>query len=315
MDRLLYYVALCLIKFLQALPVVWVARVGRAGGALFYWVDARHRRVVTGNLTMCFGQEKSPAEIHALARENFRRIGENFACAVKTASMELESLKQHMEAVGVEKLKLTGGPEADTSRVFAIGHFGNFEIFARSIQLLPQYQGATTYRALRSPALNHLLLSMREKSGTLFFERRLDGAALRAAINRKNLFIGFLSDQHAGDNGLRLPFLGHDCSTTKAAAVFAMRYQLPLHTAICYRTRPGYWRIEVGDAIPTHEQGEMRSAEAIMLDVNRAFEVAVRRDPANWFWVHKRWKPAPKKVAVPKPAAESSGVMKTGDAV
>jgi lauroyl/myristoyl acyltransferase len=30
-----------------------------------------------------------------------------------------------------------------------------------------------------------------------------------------------------------------------------------------------------------------------MGDVNRAFEAAVRRDPANWFWVHKRWKPGP----------------------
>jgi lauroyl/myristoyl acyltransferase len=27
-----------------------------------------------------------------------------------------------------------------------------------------------------------------------------------------------------------------------------------------------------------------------MRDVNRAFEAAVRRDPANWFWVHRRWK-------------------------
>jgi len=27
-----------------------------------------------------------------------------------------------------------------------------------------------------------------------------------------------------------------------------------------------------------------------MLEVNRAFEAAVRRDPANWFWVHRRWK-------------------------
>jgi len=34
----------------------------------------------------------------------------------------------------------------------------------------------------------------------------------------------------------------------------------------------------------------MRSTEAIMLDVNRAFEEAVLRDPANWFWVHNRWK-------------------------
>jgi KDO2-lipid IV(A) lauroyltransferase len=28
-----------------------------------------------------------------------------------------------------------------------------------------------------------------------------------------------------------------------------------------------------------------------MIDVNRAFEAAIRRDPANWFWVHRRWKP------------------------
>jgi Kdo2-lipid IVA lauroyltransferase/acyltransferase len=27
-----------------------------------------------------------------------------------------------------------------------------------------------------------------------------------------------------------------------------------------------------------------------MRDVNAALERAVRRDPANWFWVHRRWK-------------------------
>jgi lauroyl/myristoyl acyltransferase len=33
-----------------------------------------------------------------------------------------------------------------------------------------------------------------------------------------------------------------------------------------------------------------------MRDVNSAFEKAVRRDPANWFWVHNRWK-LPKNMA------------------
>ena len=28
-----------------------------------------------------------------------------------------------------------------------------------------------------------------------------------------------------------------------------------------------------------------------MSDVNRAYETATLRDPANWFWVHNRWKP------------------------
>ncbi|MEI9963245.1 MAG: hypothetical protein WDM76_19670 [Limisphaerales bacterium] len=58
MDTLLYFFARSLIALLQALPLVWVARFGRAGGALAYWLDKRHRRVTLKNLTMCFGNEK-----------------------------------------------------------------------------------------------------------------------------------------------------------------------------------------------------------------------------------------------------------------
>jgi KDO2-lipid IV(A) lauroyltransferase len=292
MDQVLYYLVRGLITALQCLPVKWVARIGRFFGGLAYFLDARHRRVATRNLTMCLGGEKSPAEIKALARENFRRIGENFACAVKTATMTGDQLTRHLEVVGAEKVLPKTKDEKLTSRIFAIGHFGNFEVFASAMQLAPEYCGATTYRALRGRAFNRLLLDLRERSGCLFFERRTEGAALRAAMREKLLLLGLLSDQHSGDHGVRIPFFGHDCTTTKAPAIFALRFNVPLHTAICYRNRLGHWRIEVGDEIPTCEQGQPRSPEAIMLDVNRAFEVAVRRDPANWFWVHNRWKPA-----------------------
>ena len=91
---------------------------------------------------------------------------------------------------------------------------------------------------------------------------------------------------------MRVPFLGHDCSTTAAPAIFALRYRCALITGVCYRVGLARWRIEAGAEIPTHENGHPRSTAAIMGDVNRAFEAAVRRDPANWLWVHKRWKPA-----------------------
>jgi lauroyl/myristoyl acyltransferase len=109
-------------------------------------------------------------------------------------------------------------------------------------------------------------------------------------MNDTGLLLGLLADQSS--KGVRIPFLGHDCDTSTAPAVFALRYHCPLHTAICYRTGLAHWEIEVGDEIPTRENGAPRSTGAIMRDVNRAFEVAVRRDPANWFWVHRRWKPA-----------------------
>ena len=309
MDTLLYVVFRGAASFLQALPLNWVARIGRAGGALFYWLDARHRRVVLKNLTMCFGAEKSPAELRTLAKMNFKNIGENYCAAVKTAAMTPTQMARHFTFVGAGKILAHEANAGPQSRVVAVGHFGNFELYARFGQFVPIFKCATTYRGVRQPALDRLLRELRETSNCRFFERRSEAAELKACMTDTGLLLGLLADQHAGPSGARLPFLGHDCSTSTAPALFALRYRCPLHTAICYRLGLGRWQIEVGDEIPTRENGGPRSPKAIMADVNRAFEVAVRRDPANWFWVHNRWKPAkarehgPRAKAAPRPLA------------
>src|ERR1017187_3208969 len=215
METALYNLARAFVACLQALPLMWVARLGRLLGGLAYWVDARHRRVALSNLTMCFGREKSPAEVRALARENFRRIGESFACSIKTAAMTFDELRPRVEFVGDARII---SPPADPQGVVAaIGHFGNFELYARFGQFAPAYKCATTYRGLRQPSFNRLMQSLRERSGCRFFERRFDATALKAFMNQTGVIMGFLSDQSAGS--VRVPFLGHDCSTTAAPAI------------------------------------------------------------------------------------------------
>ena len=291
METVLYCITFTLVKCFQALPLRWVAWIGRRFGALAYLLDARHRRIALSNLTLCFGQEKAPAEIRALAKEHFRRLGENYCSAVKTASMSWEELSQSVEFVHVEKLlDRQAGPRLQ-SYLVAIGHFGNFELYARFTAFMPGFRCATTYRALKQPSLNRLMQSLRERSGCQFFERRTEAAALKAALAEPPLMLGLLADQHAGRNGVWVPFFGRECSTSGAPAVLALRYRCLLQTGFCYRVGLGRWRIEAGDAIPTYENGRPRSVEAITLDINRAFELAVRKDPANWFWVHNRWKP------------------------
>jgi len=305
MDKLLYFLARALVVFLQALPLTWVARLGRAGGALAFWLDVRHRRVAIKNLVLCFGREKSRAEVRALAKKNFRRLGENYACAVKTAAMTPEEMRPHFEFAGAEQILPHAPHQGPQSRIVAIGHFGNFELYARFGQFVPVFRCATTYRGLRQPSLNRLMQSLRERSACRFFERRTEGAALKACMSGTGLLLGLLADQRArGD--LRLPFLGHECSTSTAPAIFALRYRCPLHTAICYRVALARWRIEIGAEIPTRVNREARPIAEIMLDVNRAFEVAVRRDPANWFWVHDRWKGGKPEVRSPKSQLEEA---------
>ena len=301
MELLLYPLARLILGVIQSLPLRIVARLGRFGGLVAYALDSRHRRVALRNLEMCFGGEKSHAEIKAIARENFRRIGENFACAAKTAAMDFSEIQAHVEFITPPGISTARPGEATDRFVGAIGHFGNFELYARFGQYIRGVKCASTYRALRQPSLNRLMLSMREKSGTFLFERRTEAEALKAAMQTPGILLGLLLDQHAGTGGVIVPFFGKDCSTSASAAVFALRYDCPLHTGICYRVGLAQWRIEPGPEIPTRINGEARPVADITRDINRAFEAAVRRDPANWFWVHNRWK-TPKKPVHRTPA-------------
>jgi KDO2-lipid IV(A) lauroyltransferase len=277
---------------------MWVARMGRCGGEVIFWLDGRHRKVALRNLALCFDAEKSPREIRALAQENFRRIGETYCCSIKTACMKEPALRKIMQVTGGQSLDPDRPGLQDENCVYATGHFGNFELFSRLSLFVKGYQCAATYRGMRPAALNRLIFSMRTKAGGsgLLFERRTDGAALKKTMSTGGILLILVSDQSARDNGLELPFFGHPCFTTPAPAVLAARYNCSLFVPICYRTGLGQWRIEVGEAIPTRENGSRRSTEAITRDINTVMEAAIRRDPANWFWVHNRWKkkrPAP----------------------
>jgi KDO2-lipid IV(A) lauroyltransferase len=183
-------------------------------------------------------------------------------------------------------------PNAPPNIIVALGHFGNFELFSRVMPLLKGYRGATTYRALSPPKLNEVLLNLRQSHNCRFFERRSDSTALRSALQQGGLTLGLLSDQHGGRSGIIGPFLGHPCSTTTAPAILALRYNSPLFTAVCHRTSLARWHIQPGKEIPTRlPNGQPREITDIIRDMNAAFETAILQDPANWFWVHRRWKP------------------------
>src|SRR5687767_9777946 len=103
MQTLLYWVGKIIVLGIQSLPLGFVARAGRAFGALAYSTDGRHRGVALQNIRRCF-PEKTEAEVEAIGRENFRRLGENYASAVKTAGMSLDDILARCEMTGLDNL-------------------------------------------------------------------------------------------------------------------------------------------------------------------------------------------------------------------
>lgn len=279
-----------LLWLIQRLPLRLVVHLGRGLGALGWLVLRRHRRVALENLTAVFGTEKSPAVIRDLARENFRRLGENYLCGIHTSTLSDAEIGAIVEFRGLENLP-TVSPQT-LNLIFATGHFGNFELCGRVQRCLPGWQLAGTYRALQPPALNDLLQELRGHSGCRFFERTRDAQALRQCLSQGGIALGLFADQHAGVKGLWVPFFGRPCSTSASVVILAQRYHSPVCSLVCYRTGPGRWTMEFGASVPTRNpDGSLRQATTVMREVNAQYEAAIRRDPANWFWVHRRWKP------------------------
>ncbi len=289
-DTVIYIIACVIIWLTSVIPIKCLAWAGRQMGRLAWHIDRRHRLVATRNIVAAF-PELDPDDCLNLAKENFHRLGETYACILKTGGMNDEQIKQVLTIEGYERIEevLTNNPKARI--ILAIGHYGNFELFSWISLGAPSAQIATTYRALRENKLNKLLLELRAASGCLYFERRTEGAQLKETMKRPHIMLGLLADQNAGEGGLWLPVFGRETSVSPAPAVFAQRYQCRLFPSACFRISAGRWKIELGEEIPVRENGQRRSTEAITRDIIEAQEKTIRRDPANWFWVHNRWKP------------------------
>ena len=293
MNFFLYWLAKAFVFLVQMLPLKLVALIGRVFGFFFYYIDRRHRRVAVNNLFACLCKSYSQKEIFAIARENFCRIGEVYLSALKTASIPDKDIGSILSAKGAENLNFSKREDGSMpSFFFALGHFGNFELYAKTGVFVPNYEFATTYRGFRQPWLERLILSLREKSGVSFFERRFEGKKLRSFMSSPSTITGLLVDQHAR-RGVRLPFFDLPCSVSPSPALFALRYKLHLHCCFCRRLGLGRWEIEVGPKIASLFGDSPRPIEDILSDINSQFESFILEDPANWFWVHDRWKLRP----------------------
>lgn len=295
-DYVIYMFAATILFLLRCLPFEALVFIGRLGGGLVYYLDARHRKVAIKNLRLAFREEYTEEQVKGIARENFKRIGGVFTSSVKLHYLPESKIRKIM------KIELEQDPQCPSpmlcqpanglnATLFAIGHFGNFEIFAWVGRLAKWKKFSTTYRGLPNERLNELIQRGRAFSGCEFLERRFEGSVVKERLRDPECHFGLLADQRMANGGVTCLFFGRECLTSAAPAIFALRYDRPLRVGVCFQTGFASWTITFYPAIPLYKKdGTRRSAKSITQDINDQYEQAIRKDPANWFWVHNRWK-------------------------
>jgi lipopolysaccharide heptosyltransferase II len=98
--------------------------------------------------------------------------------------------------------------------------------------------------------------------------------------------VGVLTDQHAGGAGIWMPLFGKIASTSPLAASLAQRTGALLAMVSVRTIGLARWEIKTSEPVPT----EGRTIAEITMDLSHLLESEIRRSPADWFWVHNRWK-------------------------
>jgi heptosyltransferase-2 len=287
-HRLQFGLFLAVEGVLRMLHVEWVWRVGFLLGWLL-WLPARpYRRLVLDNLALAL-PELSETERRRLGRLHFARLGANVLCGFKLPLMSREAVLSRVVLEGEENIERANAPGQNV--VYAVSHLSCWELLTQVPELFTGGRPrGSVYQRLGNPLLNALVLRRRQALGYRLFDRA-DGFAEPMKFVREGGCLGILVDQHAGDHGVWCPFFGRLASTTTLAALLARRADALLMPVAVSHNGMARWRVRFLPAVPgAGGEGESAGVETVTARLTQEVENLVREDPADWFWVHNRWK-------------------------
>src|SRR2546421_10785320 len=266
------------------LPLRAAFALGNALGFCAWLVLGKYRRLGFHNIDIAFGAEKSAREMRRLVRLHFQRLGANLLSGLKLAAMPLEKACANIQIENADAAhrELRNGRPV----VLILSHIGNWELLALKLPTVIGYvRNSTVYQPLKNRYIDKHVRALRGRAGVETFDRN-EGFQKAIELLRSGGAIGILSDQHAGDQGLWVPFFGKLASTTSLPALLAKRTSAAVLGTTMYTEAPGRWRISFTDRVDA--PGD--SVEAITAKANELIEKQTRVAPEDGFWLHNRWK-------------------------
>jgi len=190
----------------------------------------------------------------------------------------------------------------DRPVIFLSGHFGNWEMSLVSFGLFGFRAGAVA-RALDNPYLHDWFSRFREQTGHYMIAKSGASDEVTEEMESSGI-VAMLGDQDAGPRGQFVEFFGKPASTFKSIGLLAMQYDALICVGYAKRLPDdfvnGRWvRYEIGieELIDPRDGDLAGDTKAITQRYSAALERLVRRNPEQYFWVHRRWKSEPRKRA------------------
>jgi len=241
---------------------------------------AGYRRRIRANLALVW-PDLPQAEVDRLVIEVPRNVGRSLVEVYSAA--EFKARLRDTPVTGPGLPAILQAHAQGRGVILVSGHFGNYDV-PRAVLSARGHAVGALYRPLGNPYLDATFHAAIEQLGKPVFARGRRGLAEMVAHLRGGGLVGLLMDQSMS-HGETLQFFGHPAKTALSAAELALKYNCLLVAAYGVRQAdPTRFTLIVEAPVPVSDRRTMTQS------LNDSLEAQIRAHPAQWMWIHRRWK-------------------------
>ena len=278
---------LSLLWLLHWLPLGVQAVLGRGLGRLLYALARSRRRIALRNLELCFPELQTERR-EAIAHEHFQWLGRSILERGLLWYAAPERLKRLIRIEGDVQL----AERSERPVMWLVPHFMALDVAGASVLLFQKRKGISIYQEQSDPVMDAAMRRGRLRLGNAeIFPRDDSGKALFRAIRRGDAFFNLPDMDFGARDAAFVPFFGVQAATLLAPSRLARALNMIVQPVLA-EILPGGEGYRV-HFMPPWDDFPTDDALADTARMNRWIEEQIRAHPAQYLWVHKRFKTRP----------------------
>ncbi len=277
---------------IKVIPAGFLYAFAKNIAALAYVFAIKQKKIALDSLNIAFGREKSRQEIEKIAKDCFTYMAKS--------AVELMFFfdKPH---VLMERVEILGRQNLDKALAYGRGvilvsaHFGNFPLLLGRLAV-EKYKVGGIMRPMRDAKVEKIFLEKRERFGvkTIYSQPRNECVNNTIAALRNNELVFIPIDQNFGTGGVFVNFFGKKAATATGPVILAQRTGAVIIPCFIIRNPNDKHRIIFEAELELAEGKDPQ--EEILINIQRLTDIIesyIRKYPAEWGWIHRRWKSKP----------------------
>ena len=272
------------LRIVTLLPLRAIETVGAFFGWLLYRLAPSRRRVCRINIRQAY-PDYDEAQIKSLIKASYKSLGISVFEMALAWWAQRDYLRAHCTVEGMEHLEAE--LEKGKGVIMLTGHFSTLEIGGILMALYTPLNAV--YKKAHNPMFNTFMHFYRNKH----LQKAIPNTNVRDFIKglRNGIATWYAPDQDFTQNIVFAPFLGGMAGTLTSTAKMAEMTGASVVPFYPQRLDNGKgYKLVILPALENFPCGD-RVEDATR--VNRAIEEMVRKNPAQYAWIHKRFKTQP----------------------